>query len=138
MVPIILMMIVGSPIVAVALVASMVVVIFTTAMLRVARFTATWDRKLSRFPFLWLLVLGNLLKNTSRLVGCLTLLKEGNHLEWVSRHRLVQVGELVLVRLGLREEDLFTLLLRCRYVHCLTALLKEGKHFERVSRYLLV
>ncbi len=75
------------------------------------------DRKLSRFPFLWLLVLGNLLENTSRLVGCLTLLKEGNYLERVSRHHLVQVGKFVLVRLGLREEDLFTLLLRCRYVH---------------------
>jgi hypothetical protein len=74
--------------------------------------------KLSRFPFLWLLVLGNLLKNLSRFVGCLTLLKEGNNLEQVSRHRLVQVGELVLVRLGLQEEDLFTLLLHCRYIHC--------------------
>ncbi len=38
----------------------------------------------------------------------------------VSRHRLVQVGKLVLVHLGLHEEDLFTLLLRHRYVHCLT------------------
>ncbi len=79
---------------------------------------ATCDRKLSRFPFLWLLVLGNLLDNASCLVACLTLLEEGNHLEWISRHRLVQVSKLVLVRLGLREEDLFTLLLCCRYVHC--------------------
>jgi hypothetical protein len=77
-------------------------------------------RKLSHFPFLWLLVLGNLLENASHLVDCLTLLKEGNHLERVSRHRLVQVGKLVLVRLGLCKEDLFTLLLRCRYVHHLT------------------
>jgi hypothetical protein len=76
-----------------------------------------FTRKLSRFPFLRLLVLGNLLKNASHLVGCLTLLEEGNHLERVSRHHLVQVGELVLVRLGLHKEDLFTLLLRCRYVH---------------------
>jgi hypothetical protein len=52
-----------------------------------------------------------------RLVGCLTLLKEGNHSEWVGRHHLVQVGELVLVCLRLREEDLFTLLLRHGYVH---------------------
>ncbi len=81
---------------------------------------ATCNRKLSHIPFLWLLVLSNLLKNTSHLVGCLTLLKEGNHLERVSRHCLVQVGKLVLVRLGLHEEDLFTLLLRRRYVHCLT------------------
>jgi hypothetical protein len=78
------------------------------------------NRKLSRFPFLWLLVLGNLLKNASRLVGCLTLLEEDNHLERVSRHRLVQISELVLMRLGLHEEDLFTLLLRCRYIHSLT------------------
>ncbi len=66
---------------------------------------ATCNRKLSRFPFLWLLFLGNLLKNTSCLVGCLTLLEEGDHLERVSRHHLVQVGKLVLVHLGLREED---------------------------------
>ncbi len=48
----------------------------------------------------------------------LTLLEEGNHLEQVSRHYLVQAGKLVLVRLGLRKEDLFTLLLRHRYLHC--------------------
>jgi hypothetical protein len=78
---------------------------------------ATCNRKLSRFPFLRLLVLDNLLENTSRLVGCLTLLEEGNHLERVSRHHLIQVGKLVLVHTGLREEDLFTLLLRRRYVH---------------------
>jgi len=73
---------------------------------------------MSHTLFLWLLiVLGNLLKNASRLVGCLTLLEEGNHSEWVGRHRLVQVGELVLVRLWLREEDLFTLLLHRGYVH---------------------
>ncbi len=114
---IVLMMIVGSLIIMVASVASMIVAIFTTAMLMVARFTATYNRKLSRFPFLWLLVLGNLLKNVSRLVGCLTLLKEGNHLERVSRHHLIQVGKLVLVRPGLCKEDLFTLLLCCRYVY---------------------
>ena len=68
---------------------------------------------MSRFLFLWLLlILGNLIKNASHLVGCLTLLKESNHSEWVGRYHLVQVGELVLVRLRLREEDLFTLLLR--------------------------
>jgi hypothetical protein len=88
-VPIVLMMIVGSSIIAVASITYIVVAIFTTAMLTVARFTATCNRKLSHFPFLWLLVLGNLLKNASRLVGCLTLLKEGNHLEQVSRYRLV-------------------------------------------------
>ncbi len=89
--------IVGSLIIAVTLVALMIVAIFMTAILTVAQFMATWDRKLSRFPFLRLLVLGDLLENTSRLVSCLTLLKEGDHLERVRRHRLVQVGKLVLV-----------------------------------------
>ncbi len=119
-VPIVLMIIVGSPIIAVALVALMIVAIFMTAMLTVAQFTATCGKKLSCSPFLQLLVLGDLLENASCPVGCLTLLKEGNHFEWVSRHRLVQVGKLALVCLGLREEDLFTLLLRCRYDHHLT------------------
>jgi hypothetical protein len=74
---------------------------------------------MSRTLFLWLLLVpGNLLENASCLVGCLTLLKEGNHSERVGRYHLVQVGELVLVRLGLRKEDLFTLLLRCGYIHC--------------------
>jgi hypothetical protein len=69
-------------------------------------------------PFLWLLpVLCNLLKNASHLVSHLTLLKERNHLERVGRHHLVQVGKLVLVRLRLCKEDLFTLLLRCGYIH---------------------
>ncbi len=80
------MTIVGLLIIVIASVASMIVAIFTTGMLTVARFTATCNRKLSHFPFLWLLVLGDLLENASHLVGCLTLLKEGNHLERVSRH----------------------------------------------------
>jgi hypothetical protein len=75
---------------------------------------------MSRTLFLQLLlVLGNLPKNASFLVGCLTLFKEGNHSERVGRYRLVQVGELVLVHLRLCEEDLFTLLLCHGYVHCL-------------------
>ncbi len=48
---------------------------------------ATSDKKMSQFLFLWLLlILGNLIKNASRLVGCLTLLKEGNQSERVGRH----------------------------------------------------
>jgi hypothetical protein len=71
---------------------------------------ATCGRNMSRTLFLWLfLVLSNLLENASRHVGLLTLLKEGNHSEQVSRHRLVQVA--------LRKEDLFTLLLRRGYVY---------------------
>ncbi len=54
--------------------------------------------KMSHFHFLLLfLVLGDLLKNASHLVGCLTLLKESDHLEQVGRHRLVQVCKLVLM-----------------------------------------
>jgi hypothetical protein len=103
MAPVVLMTIVGLSIIAVALVASMIVTIVMTGMLMVAQFMVTCNRELSRFPFLQLLVLGVLLKNASRLVGCVTLLKEGNHLERVSRHHLVQVGKLVLVRLGQHE-----------------------------------
>ncbi len=96
----------------------MVIAIFVATMLLVAWFTATCCRNMSRTLFLWLLLVpGNLVKNASCLVGCLTLLKEGNHSERVGRYHLVQVGKLVLVRLGLRKEDLFTLLLRHGYVH---------------------
>ena len=87
----------------------------------VAQFMATCDRKMSHFLFLWLLlILGNLIKNARRFVACLTLLEDGNHSERVGRHRLIQVGKLVLVRPRLRKEDLFTLLLCRGYVHRLT------------------
>ncbi len=113
MASIILMTIIRSAIVAIMSVALMVIAIFVATVLLVARFTAMCGRNMSRTLFLWLLlVLGNLLNNASCLVGRLTLLEEGNHSEWVGRYRLVQVGKLVLVRLGLRKEDLFTLLLR--------------------------
>ncbi len=62
--------------------------------------------------FFWLLfVLGNLLKNPSRFVGHLTLLKESDELEQVSGHHLVCICKLKLMHLGLRKEDLFSLLL---------------------------
>ncbi len=105
-------------IVAITSVALIVLAIFVATVLLVAQFTATCGRNMSHTLFLWLLlVLGNLLKNASHLVGLLTLLKEGNHSEWVGRHRLVQVGELVLVHLRLHKVDLFTLLLHRGYVH---------------------
>ncbi len=105
-------------IVAIVLVILMIAVVITTAMLMVDLFTATCSGKMSHFLFLrLLLIFGNLIKNPSRLVSCLTLLKEGNHSERVGRYRLVQVGKLVLVRLRLRKEDLFTLLLCRGYVH---------------------
>jgi hypothetical protein len=76
---IVLMMIVRLAIAVIMLVASMVIAVFVTVMMTVAWFTATRGRKMSCFPFLWLLlVLGNLLKNASHLAGCLTLLKESN------------------------------------------------------------
>jgi hypothetical protein len=118
---IVLMIIIRLAIVMITLVASMVIAIFVATVLLVAQFTATCCRNMSRTLFLWLLLVpGNLLKNASCLVGRVTLLKEGNHSERVGRYRLVQVGKLVLVHLGLREEDLFTLLLRRGYIHRLT------------------
>ncbi len=95
---------------------------------------------MSRFLFLWLLLVpGNLLKNASRLVGCLTLPKEGNQFEQVGRHRLVQVGKLVLVCLRLRKEDLITLLLCRWYVHCLTevATLKVAEELHLMPHELM-
>ncbi len=114
----VLMTIGGSAIIAIASVAQMIVVIFVATILLVVQFTAMHGRKMSHFLFCWLLlVLGDLLKNSSRFVGCLTLLKESNKLESISRHHLVQVRKLELMHLGLRKEDLFTLLLRRGYLH---------------------
>jgi hypothetical protein len=115
---IVLKTMVGLAIVTIASVAPMIVVIFVATMLLVAQFTATGGKNMSRCLLFWLLlVLGNLLVNTSHLVGCLTLLKESNKLEQVSRHHLVQVRELKLMHLGLRGEDLFTLILHRGYFH---------------------
>jgi hypothetical protein len=76
---------------------------------------------MSRFLFFWLLfILGNLLENASHFAGRLTLLEESNELEWISGHHLVQVRKLELMHLGLRTEDLFTLLLHHGYFHRLT------------------
>ncbi len=140
MAPIILMRIVRPAIIAIALVALMVIAILVATMLMVAGFTAMRGRKMSCFLFLWLLlVLGNLLESASCLVGRLTLLKENNHLEQVSRHHLVQVSKLVLVCLGLREEDLLTLLLRLGYFHCSTevATLEVAEKLQLTPRKLM-
>ncbi len=66
----------------------------------------------------------------------MTLLKESNHLERVSRHHLVQVGKLVLVHLRLHEEDLLTLLMRGEYFHHLTevATLKVAENLHSTPR----
>ncbi len=108
------MRIIRLAIVAIMSVALMVVVIFVATVLLVARFTATCGRNMSGTLFHWLLlVLDNLLKNANRLVGRLTLLKEGNHSERVGRHCLVQVGELVLVRCTLGCAKKICLLFSC-------------------------
>jgi hypothetical protein len=76
---------------------------------------------MSHFLFLQLiLILGDPLENASHLVGCLTLLKESDELERVSRYHLVQFHELELMRLRLRDEDLMTLFLCRGYFYHLT------------------
>jgi hypothetical protein len=88
------MMIARSAVVAIALITLMIAVILLAMMLLIAQFTTTCGRKISRFLLIWLLfIFGNLLENASCLVGCLTLLKESDELEQVSRHRLVQVHD---------------------------------------------
>jgi hypothetical protein len=115
---IVLMTIVRLAIIAIALVGLMIVMILVATMQLVAQFMATRCGKVSCFLFLWLpFILSDLLKNASRFVGCLTLLKESDELERVSGHRLVQVHELELMSFGLREEDLLTLLLHHGYFH---------------------
>ncbi len=90
---IVLMMIVRLAIIAIMSVASMVVTIFVAMVLLVAQFMAMCSRNMSHTLFLQLLhVLGDLLENSSRLVGCLTLFEEGNYSEQFDRHHLVQVG----------------------------------------------
>jgi hypothetical protein len=115
------MMIVGLLVVAIVLVALTVVAILVVTMQLVAGFMATGGKKMSRLLFFWLLlVLDNLLKNTNHFVDRLTLLKESNELERVCGHCLGCICKLELIRLGLCKEDLFTLLLCCGYLHCLT------------------
>ncbi len=117
MASIVSMTIVRLAIIAIVSVALMIVTILVE-MLLVAQFMAMCSGMLSHFLFFQLLfILGNLLKNASRFGGDLTLLKESNELEWVSGHHLVQVRELELMCLGLRKEDLFTLLLCCGYFY---------------------
>jgi hypothetical protein len=102
---------------AIALVALIIVPIFVATMLLVAQFTAAHDRKMSRtLLFLLRYVLVDLLKNASPFVSHLTLIRKSNELERVCWHCLVPIRKLRLMRLGLRKEDLFTLLLRHGYL----------------------
>jgi hypothetical protein len=76
---------------------------------------------MSHLLLFWLLlVLGNLLKNPSCFVGCLTLLKESDELERAHRHSFICICKLKLMCLGLHKEDLFALLLCHGQLHCLT------------------
>ncbi len=116
---IILMTMIGLLVIAIMSVASMIVTVLVAMMLPVAAFTAAYDGKMSRFLLFWLLLIfGNLLKNASCFVGSLTLLKISNELKRVHGHHLVCIRELKLMRLGLRKEDLFALLLHCEQLHC--------------------
>ncbi len=118
---IVLMMIVRLLIIAIASVALMNIAILVVTILLVAQFTAMCGRKMSCFVFFWMfLILGDLLKNASCTVGCLSLLKESDELEQVSGHPLVQVCKLELMCLGLRKEVLFSLLLCHGYFNCST------------------
>jgi hypothetical protein len=115
---IVLMMIVRSAVIVIASVTLMIVAILVATMLLVAQFMAMRSRKMSHFVFFWLLfILSNLLENASCYVGCLTLHKESDDFEQVSGHLLVQVCDIELMRLGLRKEDLFTLLVCHGYFH---------------------
>ncbi len=115
---IVLMTIVGSLVVAIASVALMVVAILVATILLVAWFMAMCNGKVSRLLFFQLIfVLGNLLKNNSHFVSCLTLLKESNELEQVGGHCPVCIRKLRLMHLGLCKEEFFTLFLHCGNLH---------------------
>jgi hypothetical protein len=100
-----LMTIVGS---LVATIASVILMMATlmAMILPVAGFMALRDGKtVHLLPFWLLLVLGNLLKNSGRFIGSLTLLKKGNELKQVRGHHFVCLLELKMMHLGLRKED---------------------------------
>jgi hypothetical protein len=115
---IVLMTIVVLLVITIMSVALMMVALLVTKLL-VARVTAAPIGKMSCLLLFWLLpVLGDLLKNASRFIGSLTLIKKGNALKWVCGHHLVCLRKLKLMRLGLRKEDLFALLLCHGQLHC--------------------
>ncbi len=81
---------------------------------------AASNGKMSYLLLFWLLFLLDHVKDAGRFIGSLTLLEKGYEPKRVRGHRLVFFCELELMRLGLREEDLFALLLSCGQLHCLT------------------
>ena len=91
---IVLMTIVGLSVVAIALVALMIVTLLAM-MLLVHQITAACDGKTSHLLLFWLLlVLSNLLKNASRFINSLTLLKKGDKPKQVRGHNLVCLHKL--------------------------------------------
>jgi hypothetical protein len=67
--------------------------------------------------FWMLFFLGNLLKNPGHFIGSLALLEKTNKPKRVHGHYFVFLHKLELIRFGLREEDLFALLLCCGQLH---------------------
>jgi hypothetical protein len=74
-------------VIAIVLVASMVVAVLAT-MLPVAQIAAVRNGKMSRFLLFWLFFFLDLLKDSGRFIGSLTLLKKGDEPKWVRVHRL--------------------------------------------------
>ncbi len=83
----------------IALVALMVVVVLAT-MLPVARITAASDRKMSRLLLFWLLLLLELVKDTSCFISSLTLLEKGFEPKRVRGHRFVHFRKFLLMHLA--------------------------------------
>ena len=96
---------------------ALVVVMILATMLLVAQITAASNGKMGHLLFFLLFHLLDLLKDTSHFIGSLMLLEKDNKPKWVRRQHLVHLRKLVLMCLGLREEDLFVLLLCCGQLH---------------------
>ncbi len=96
--------------IAIALVTSMAVAVFGT-MMPVVSVTAVGNREMSRLYLLLLLLLLELVKDTSHFFGSLALLKKDNEPKRVRGHCFVCFHKLKLMRLWLHKKDLFAFLL---------------------------
>ncbi len=108
---IILMVTMVSAFVTILPVASMVVANLAT-MMPVVQVMAVSNRKMCCLLFLWLLLLLELVKDTGRFFGSLTLFEIGHKPKRVHGHHFVCFHELKLMRLRLQEKYLFAFLLR--------------------------
>jgi hypothetical protein len=68
---------------------------------------AAHDGKMSRFFLFWMILFYDLLNDTGCFIGSWALLKKGDKPMGLRGHHLVCLRKLKLMRLGLREEDLF-------------------------------